>query len=145
MIGVSGCLAGLNCRYDGKSKTNEEIRQMVKESKACVFCPECMAGLAIPRTPSEIVGGDGTDVLSGKAKVVSADGMDRTEEFMQAAKKTLAFCKKKGIREVWLKSKSPSCGISRIYDGTFSGVLRQGIGVTAAYLKQNGIKMVEID
>lgn len=145
MIGVSGCLAGLKCRYNGSSKPSEAIIKMVKEGQAVPFCPEALAGFVIPRLPSEITGGDGTDVLNGKAKVISANGEDRTAEFIEAAKKTLTLYKKKGIQEVFLKSKSPSCGFSKIYDGTFSGRLRCGMGVTAAILKQNGIKITEID
>lgn len=145
MIGVSGCLADLKCRYDGSSKPNEIIIKMVKEGHAVPFCPECLAGLPIPRAPSEIIGGDGADVLSGNAKVISENGEDRTAEFLKAAEKTLAFCKEKSVREVFLKSKSPSCGYSKIYDGTFRGGLRGGIGVTAALLEQNGIKITEID
>jgi uncharacterized protein YbbK (DUF523 family) len=144
MIGVSGCLAGLNCRYDGRSKPDEKALELVKTSGALPFCPECLAGLPAPRAPSEIRGGDGEDVLNGKARVVSRDGRDRTAEFILGAKKTLKFCRENGITEVWLKSKSPSCGVSRIYDGTFSGTKREGMGVTAAYLRQNGIKTVEI-
>jgi len=145
MIGVSGCLAGISCRYDGRSKPDEETVRMVKEGEAMAFCPECLAGLKIPRSPSEISGGDGYDVLSGQARVVSEDGKDRTAEFIKAAHKSLKFCKKNGIKKVWLKSKSPSCGKSRIYDGTFSGSLRPGTGVTAAYLMQNSVEVVEID
>jgi uncharacterized protein YbbK (DUF523 family) len=145
MIGVSGCLAGIPCRYDGKSKPNAEVEEMVKVGEAKTFCPECLAGLKIPRSPSEIAGGDGLDVLSGKARVISEDGQDRTAEFILAAEKSLAFCKKHGITKVLMKAKSPSCGKTRIYDGTFSGTLRPGTGVAAAYLMQNGVEIVEID
>lgn len=145
MIGVSGCLAGIACRYDGGCKPNAEAVQLVKEGNAKAFCPECLAGLKIPRSPSEITGGDGYDVLKGNAKVVSKDGEDRTAEFIKAAEKSLTFCQKNGIKTVWLKSKSPSCGKGRIYDGSFSGVLRPGAGVTAAYLAENGVEIIEID
>jgi uncharacterized protein YbbK (DUF523 family) len=145
MVGVSACLAGKRCRYDGSARPNEQVMALVEKGGAFAFCPECLAGLKIPRTPSEIIGGEGADVLMGMAKVVSKDGTDRTEEFLLAAKKTLEICLEKNISEVWLKSKSPSCGVLRIYDGTFSGALRHGCGVTAAYLSQNGIKTIEID
>lgn len=145
MKGVSGCLAGLKCRYNGSAKPIEDIINMVNAGQAVPFCPEFMAGLSIPRAPCEITGGDGYGVLSGKARVVSATGEDRTDEFMDAAKKALQFCRDTGINEVLLKSKSPSCGLSEIYDGTFTGRLREGAGVTAALLKQNGIKITEID
>ena len=145
MIGVSACLAGKNCRYDGSSKPNEQVMELIQKGEAFAFCPECLAGLKIPRSPSEITGGEGADVLQGRAGVVSKDGGDRTKEFLLAAQKTLELCRKKGIDEVWFKSKSPSCGVKKIYDGTFTGELRDGMGVTAAYLQQNGIKIAEID
>ncbi len=145
MVGVSGCLAGLHCRYDGGSRPDEKIIEMVKRKQALTFCPECLAGLIIPRTPSEITGGDGFDVLNGKAKVVSLNGEDRTAGFLKGAEKALEFCRKYGIKEVFLKSKSPSCAKSRIYDGKFNGRLILGTGVTAAFLMKNGIDVVEID
>ena len=144
MILVSACLAGIPCRYDGQSKPDERIKEMVKRGEAKVFCPETLGGLKIPRVPSEIVGGDGDDVLDGQAKVLSRDGEDRTAHFIAGARATLELCRKHGVTEVWLKAKSPSCGVGRIYDGTFSGTLRPGDGVTAALLRRNGVKVVEI-
>lgn len=142
---VSACLAGIPCRYDGQSRPNEEMAALVKAGEARTFCPETLGGLKIPRVPSEIVGGCGEDVLDGRAKVMSEDGKDVTEEFLAGAHATLDLCRKLGAEEVLLKSKSPSCGVGRIYDGTFSKTLRSGDGVTAALLKRNGIRVVEID
>ena len=142
---VSACLAGIPCRYDGKSRGREEIIALVKAGRARTFCPEVLGGLKIPRAPSEIVGGDGGDVLDGKAKVMSRDGEDLTTEFIGGANAVLDLCRKSGTNEVLLKSKSPSCGVGKVHDGTFSGTLRMGDGVTAALLKRNGIKVVEIE
>lgn len=144
MILVSACLAGVPCRYDGQSKTDERISELVKRGDAKVFCPETLGGLKIPRVPSEIIDGDGEDVLQGRAQVMSRDGVDRTEEFLAGAYATLELCRKHDAREVWLKAKSPSCGVGRIYDGTFTGTLRTGDGVTTALLRRNGIQVVEI-
>lgn len=144
MILVSACLAGVSCRYDGQSKAVENIAELVKRGEAKVFCPETLGGLKIPRVPSEIAGGDGENVLQGRARVMSRDGVDRTEEFLAGAYATLELCRKHGAAEVWLKAKSPSCGVGRIYDGTFTGTLRTGDGVTAALLRRNGIQVVEI-
>ena len=144
MIVVSACLAGKKCRYDGSAKTNGEVMRLVREGKAVCACPEAMSGLKIPRPPAEIRGGDGFDVLCGRAGVYNKEGKCVTQEFLNGARKFLAYVRKNGADEVWLKSKSPSCGAGRIYDGTFEGVLREGCGVTCALLLKSGIKVVEI-
>jgi uncharacterized protein YbbK (DUF523 family) len=142
---VSACLAGVHCRYDGQARGREEIIALLKAGEARAFCPEALGGLKIPREPSEIIGGDGYDVLDGKAKVFSRDGRDVTAEFIRGAEAVLELCRKLGAEEALLKSKSPSCGSGKICDGTFTGTLRPGDGVTAALLKRNHIKVVEID
>lgn len=142
---ISACLTGIPCRYDGESRGREEMRALAESGEARVFCPETLGGLKIPRVPSEIVGGDGEDVLAGRARVMSRDGEDLTHAFIKGAEAVLALCRKYGAGEVLLKAKSPSCGVGRIYDGTFTGTLRSGDGVTAAMLKRNGIRVVEIE
>ena len=109
-----------------------------------LVCPECQAKLPVPRCPSEIVGGDGADVLAGRARVMGEDGADRTAEFIMGAQQTLAVAKAHGAQRAYLKSKSPSCGAGQIYDGTFSRTLRPGSGVAAVLLSQNGIKVIEV-
>ena len=141
---ASACLAGVKCRYDGESRPDEKITEMYRQGMLKLVCPECLAGLASPRCPSEIVGGDGRDVLEGTARVMAQDGGDRTMEFITGAEKTLETANRLGARRAWLKAKSPSCGSGRIYDGSFSGILRSGDGVTAALLKKNGIDVVEV-
>lgn len=141
---ASACLIGRKCRYDGESREDPEIKRLFDEGKIKAVCPECLAGIKAPRCPSEITGGDGKDVLRGKAKVTGQDGSDRTKEFIKGAKKALAAAQECGARRAYMKSKSPSCGCAMIYDGTFTGKLRQGIGVTAALLKENGIEVVEV-
>jgi uncharacterized protein YbbK (DUF523 family) len=140
----SACLTGTKCRYDGETRTNAQIRNRYEAGELKAVCPECFAKLSIPRCPSEIVGGDGEDVLDGKARVLAQDGGDRTAEFIEGAQKTLEAAQRCGAKRAYLKSKSPSCGCGRIYDGTFTGVLRGGDGVTAALLKRHGIEVVEV-
>lgn len=142
---ISACLAGVPCRYDGQSMGREGMDALVRAGQARLICPETLGGLHIPRSPSEIVGGDGADVLDGRARVMSRDGEDVTAQFLRGAEAALALCRAFGADEVWLKSKSPSCGVGSIYDGTFTGTLRPGDGVTAALLKRNGILVVETD
>ncbi len=144
MMIVSACLAGIKCRYDGSAKPNEEIVRAVRQGRALPACPEVMAGLKSPRPPAELRGGDGSAVLEGTAEVYNKEGVCLTQEFVRGAEQFLAFVHKKGVREVWLKAKSPSCGVHMVYDGTFEGKLKEGCGVTCALLMKNGIKVVEI-
>ena len=141
MIVVSACLAGVPCRYDGRAAPDAECAEMVCEGKAAAACPEVMGGLLCPRDPCEIVGGDGADVLAGRAKVLDKNGADRTEAFVLGAQKFLEYLQMQGADMVYLKTKSPSCGAGEIYDGTFSGKRKAGDGVTAALLKMNGIRI----
>lgn len=141
---ASACLAGVKCRYDGEARPDEKIAEMNRQGLLKLVCPECLAGLRSPRCPSEITGGDGNDVLEGRAKVVAWDGGDRTEVFIKGAEATLQLAKGFGAQRAYLKAKSPSCGCGRIYDGTFTATLRSGDGVTAALLKKNGIDVIEV-
>ena len=138
---VSACLLGVNCRYNGKNKLNKKIVEFCQKEKCLAVCPEAFGKLPIPRQPAEIFEGDGKDVLIGKAKVKNKNGKDVTKEFILGANKCLKLAKAFKVKEVILKSNSPSCGSGKIYDGTFSGKLKKGDGVTAALLKQNRIKV----
>ncbi|MCD2249100.1 DUF523 domain-containing protein [Listeria swaminathanii] len=142
MIAVSACLAGIACRYDGKDKEITKIKQMVENGEAIPFCPEVIGGLPTPRFPAEIVGGDGKDVWLGRAKVVDNQGTDVTEEYKNGASLTLAKIKELGITQIIMKEKSPSCGSCAIYDGTFSGKIKDGTGVAAALFQMNDIKII---
>ncbi|MFJ9950547.1 DUF523 domain-containing protein [Kitasatospora sp. NPDC091207] len=136
---VSACLAGVPCRYDGRAKTAEAVAGLVAEGLGVVVCPEGAGGLPTPRPPAEIVGGDGADVLDGRARVVDATGADRTEAFLDGARQALAAAEAAGARRALLMARSPSCGCGRVYDGTFTGESRPGDGVTAALLRRAGI------
>ncbi|UOF92460.1 DUF523 domain-containing protein [Fodinisporobacter ferrooxydans] len=138
---VSACLMGCECRYDKSSNWIREIEQLVKEGKALPVCPEQLGGLPTPRNPAQIVGGDGFDVLDGKAKVIDDQGNDVTEQFLQGANQALRMALTIGAQEAILKERSPSCGSHVIYDGSFAGMKRPGLGVTAALLVRNGIRV----
>lgn len=137
MILVSACLAGIRCSWDGKDRLNPAIKNLVDKKLALAVCPEVLAGRPIPRPKTEIRYGSGEDVLDGKARVYDEDGLDVTAEFVKGAYKALEIAKKNNVTKVILKSKSPSCGIGRIYDGSFSGKLINSNGVLAALLKKN--------
>ena len=139
---ISRCLLGEKCRYDGGAKPCAAAIRFSKENECVPVCPEALSGLDIPRSPCEICGGDGNDVLCGKARVVASDGKDRTDEFIAGARSVLETAKICGAEVAVFKARSPSCGCGSIYDGTFSGMLRSGDGVAAALLRQNGIRVV---
>jgi uncharacterized protein YbbK (DUF523 family) len=144
-IAASACLAGKACRYDGRAKPSAEIaRCMAEGEEILLICPECLGGLAIPREPSELTG-TGKAVLEGQARAVGRDGEDCTAQFLAGAWAALAQLKDAGVEKVYLKSKSPSCGVGRIYDGTFTGTLTAGNGVAAELFLQNGIEVICID
>ncbi|MBE5785424.1 MAG: DUF523 domain-containing protein [Clostridiales bacterium] len=145
LTAVSACLAGEHCRYDGRANSDPRAGEMYEGGALCI-CPECLGGLPTPRDPSEIVGGDGADVLDGKARVLTKTGKDVTEAFLRGAEKTLCLCRERGVTQAFLKARSPSCGCGVIYDGTFSGSCIPGDGVTAALLKRSGIRVfTELD
>jgi uncharacterized protein YbbK (DUF523 family) len=98
-----------------------------------------VAGLGVPRLPVEIAGGDGCAVLSGVARVIVSAGEDYSQRFIDGAEKALQLCQKHHIEIAILTENSPSCGSSRIYDGSFQGVRIAGSGVTTSYLRLHGI------
>ncbi|MDK2901678.1 MAG: hypothetical protein PWR14_582 [Thermosediminibacterales bacterium] len=142
MFLISGCLIGINCKYNGSNNKNREIVELVKKGLAVPFCPEQLGGLPTPRYASEIQQGSGEDVLEGRARVINQIGQDVTENFKRGAEEALKLAKILGTKFAILKSKSPSCGYGKIYDGSFSGVLVNGNGVTAALFLKNGIKVI---
>ena len=137
---ASACLCGHKVRYDG----GDCAVQNALPEQILPICPEVMGGLPTPRAPAEIVGGDGHDVWAGSARVLDAHGVDVTEAFKQGAILALQRLQADHIDTVYLKSKSPSCGQGQIYDGSFSGQLREGDGVSTALFKQHGICVISL-
>lgn len=142
---VSACLLGVRCRYDGGSNLRPEVAGAMRTRRLIPVCPEILGGLPIPRCPAEIAGGDGAGVLEGRARVVTRDGQDLTGAFLRGADEVLHLARLAGAAEAWLKARSPSCGVRCIHDGTFSGGMRAGPGVTAALLGREGLRLQEID
>lgn len=142
MILVSSCLAGLEVRYNGSHRLDSRIAALVERNQAMRVCPELLGGFSTPREPAEIVGGDGEDVLSGRAKVINRKGQDVTEMYIRGAKETLGIAQRAGAHTVVLKEYSPSCGSMMIYNGRFSGEKITGVGVTTALLQRHGIRVV---
>lgn len=134
---VSSCLAGINCRYDGKNNLNKKVLDLVEAGKAIPVCPEVLGGLDTPRDPSEIIVDE-----EGNRRVVTEKGKDLTAEFKLGAEKTLKIAKIVEAKKAILQQRSPSCGSKKIYDGTFSGTLVNGRGLTAELLIAEGIEVL---
>jgi len=127
---VSACLMGESCRYDGKSNCIG-LQDKYPHLTFVKVCPEVMGGLPVPRSGAEI----------SKNQVITLGGDDVTKEFAKGAQKALEVALKNKCTVAILKAKSPSCGSGQIYDGTFTGTLIAGDGVSATLLKANGIKI----
>ena len=140
---VSACLSGEKCRWDGASSLVREFKELKEKGVAVPFCPEVAGGLSVPHPRCEVAGGDGMDVIRGNARVITETGIEVTTQFIKGARRALGLCKRLGLREAVLKSGSPSCATSCIYDGTFSGKLKKGKGVTAALLETHGIRVID--
>ena len=139
---VSRCLLGHRVRYDGgASGPYGQLARWQDEGRIIALCPEVAGGLPTPRAPAEIPGGQGLDVLNGKAPVMTSEGEDVTAAFMDGAQQALALVNRHGIRIAILKANSPSCGNVQTYDGSFSGVKVEGQGVTAALLADAGVQV----
>lgn len=134
VIGVSACLLGENCKYNGGNNYSEKTIKFLKGHEVVPVCPEVLGGLPTPRKPAEIVDG----VVKRK------DGCSVDTEFRGGANKALKMLIDKKAELVILQSRSPSCGVGTIYDGTFSGTLIPGNGVFVELLKENGIKVVDV-
>ncbi len=139
---ISACLAGRECRYDGTGADDDDVARLVLERRAVLVCPEVDGGLGTPRPAAEIVGGDGSDVLAGRARVLTREGHDVTGEYLKGARRALETAERTGAKAAMLKARSPSCGCGEVYDGTFSKTLRGGDGVTAALLQAHGIRVL---
>ncbi len=141
MILVSACLCGVNCKYNGGNNLNFKVLKLLQQKKAIPVCPEQLGGQSTPRAAHEIHMSTGAEVLDGKAKIIGPDGDEATAEFIKGAYETLKIAKQCGVQVAILKSRSPSCGYGKIYDGTFTGSKIDGNGVTAELLERNGIRI----
>lgn len=132
---VSACLAGIDCKYNGKNNKNEKIIELIKNEDVILVCPEQMGGLKTPRVPAEIQ----------NDKVINKENIDVTKEYQKGAEEVLKIAKEFNIKKAILKAKSPSCGKGKIYDGTFSNNLIDGNGITTELLQKNDIQVITED
>lgn len=127
---VSACLLGLATRYDGRSKPCPRLAALLAGRFVVPFCPEQLGGLATPRPPADLVGGDGFDVLHGRAVVRTRQGGDVTPAFLRGAREVCFLASRYRVAAVFLKARSPSCGLAPA-------------GVTAALLRRYGYPLIE--
>ncbi len=143
---VSQCLLGSACRWDGQPSAHLLswfAQHGIPESEILALCPETLGELSTPRVPAEIIGGRANKVLLGHARIETMSGEDQTEAFLKGAHFVLQAVKDAGVRVALLKSKSPSCGVHQVYDGTFSRKLIPGKGLTAELLAQIGVTLFD--
>ena len=132
---VSACLLGENCKYNGGNNYNERVVRYLDGKEVIKVCPEVLAGLGTPRIPIEIVDG----------RVVRRDGVDVDNAIRRAVESILSSVEGEEIECVILKSRSPTCGVKEVYDGTFSGVLREGMGTLAEAFAKAGYRVIDCE
>lgn len=132
---ISACLLGENCKYSGGNNYHPAVEALREGYELIPVCPERMGGLPTPRVPAERAGD----------RVINRDGADVTDAFRLGAEKALETARTLGISKAVFQVRSPSCGSGTIYDGTFTGTLTAGKGVTAELLEANGVRVYDIE
>ena len=135
-IAVSACLLGMNCTYNGSHNLNHDVIDYVRGKEVILICPEVFGDLGTPRIPCEI---------QADGRVINRIGEDVTQNFNQGKLHTLELLKQSHCKHVILKDGSPSCGYKTIYDGSFNNKKINGLGVTAMYLKDNDITIIDLN
>ena len=139
---ISACLLGRNCRYNGGHSQLTELEEIDVEWIS--VCPEELGGLGTPR-PSAEMQENAETILNGKGKIITNKGKNVTSEFIQGAEKSLQVGLGAEVKIAVLKSKSPSCGIGKIYDGSFTKTLKTGNGIFAHLCHENDIACISSD
>ena len=132
---VSACIMGVNGKCNGKNNENITAINFLKDKEVISICPEVLAGMKIPRSCAEIVNG----------RVVDENGNDVSSEYDKAVQIALSKIQNENIDLVILQSRSPTCGVNQIYDGSFTGKLISGMGLFAKELKQRGYKVIDVE
>lgn len=132
---VSACLLGKNCKYNGGNNLNQGVLGFIEGHEVIGVCPEQLGGLSTPRLPAEMVEGI----------VTNKEGISVDAEFRKGAQTALAAALEKKVDLAILQSRSPSCGVKEIYDGSFSGKKVKGQGVFARLLTKYGIKVLDAE
>lgn len=130
---ISACLMGVRCRYDGGGQAMARLDELMERYVLVPVCPEVLGGLPTPRSPAEIVAG----------QVINRDGVSVDREFRTGAAKALEIAREQKADLAILQSRSPSCGVKEIYDGSFTGCKIPGQGVFAALLQEADIPVLD--
>ena len=133
MVIVSACLLGENCKYNGGNNYSERIAKLLAEREILPVCPEVLAGLGIPREPIELKAGVPYRI----------DGKCLSDKLFGAIEKIKEMIKGKNIEYAVLKSRSPTCGVKEIYDGSFTHTKIDGMGILAKALSDMGIRVID--
>ena len=134
-IMVSACLLGEKCKYNGGNNRNPGLLHLLSGHKVIPVCPEVLGGLPTPRVPAEIVNGT----------VINREGVSVDDAFRLGAKKAIEMARQEKPDLIILQSRSPSCGVKEIYDGTFSGKLVPGHGIFAEMALQAGFRVIDAE
>lgn len=132
---VSSCVLGKNCKYNGGNNYNPRVMEFVKDKEVVEICPELLAGLPIPRPSAELVDGI----------VMGIDGKNVDKEYRYAVDMAMKKIEYLDIDLVILQSRSPTCGVNHIYDGSFTGKLIKGQGLFTQALIKAGYKVVDAE
>lgn len=135
VIAVSACLLGENCKYNGGNNYSEKVRAFCEGHEVIPICPEVMGGLPTPRVPVEIVNGV---VTNKEGKIVD-------KEFRSGAEAAFNKIMDAGVEVCILQSRSPSCGVKEVYDGSFTGKKIPEMGVFAQKVSETSIKMIDVE
>lgn len=130
---VSACITGCNCKYNGGNNLNSKVVEFLKDKEIIEICPEMLAGMSIPRTSAEIVDG----------YVTECNGRNVHREYEKGVELALEKIKDENIDLAILQSRSPTCGVKKIYDGNFNGKLIKGNGLFAKALIERGYKVID--
>lgn len=132
---VSACLMGRNCKYNGGNNFSQKLAEYLNDKEVIEVCPEVMAGFPIPRPRIERVHG----------RVFNELGEDVHDACFVGVQKAVELAKNEKIDLAILQSRSPSCGVNEIYDGTFSGVRIPGQGLFAEELILAGFRVLDVE
>ncbi len=144
-IGVSACLLGSKCNFNGADLLSPFIKDLEAQNQVefISFCPEDSV-FQTPRPNLRIIDGDGFDVLEGKASVINDLGQNVTSKQIEGATQFLNYLNNAKVKHAILMDGSPSCGSNVLLkeESWPRGGFKRGVGVAAALLKKNGITVL---